>query len=157
MESSYSAAEHFRQGETALAQSDHGAALEHFRSAHRLEPSARNRSYYGMALALAERRFDQALELCRSAAKEEFFNPCLYRNLALVHLAFGFKAEAIRFLRRGLMIDPDNAAIQEDLERLGQRRHPPLGFLRRRHMINRWLGLLRGRFGGQRAENPARG
>ena len=36
-----------------------------------------------------ERAFDRALELCRSAAKEEFFNPELYHNLARVHLAFG--------------------------------------------------------------------
>ena len=48
--------------------------------------------------------------LCRSAAKEEFFNPALYHNLARVHLAFGFKAEGIRYLRRGLMIDPGQRA-----------------------------------------------
>jgi hypothetical protein len=29
-----------------------------------------------------------------------------------VHLAFGFKAEAIRYLRRGLMIDPASEPIR---------------------------------------------
>lgn len=148
MDASFSAEEHFRRGEAALASQRHMAALDHFRAAHGLDPtSPRYRSYLGLCLGLAERRFDQALELCRSAAREEFFNPALYRNLAYVHLAFGFKAEAIRYLRRGLMIDPDDAAIEEDLHQLGVRRRPVLTFLRRHHAINRWLGILRGRAG----------
>ncbi|MDH3212021.1 MAG: hypothetical protein OEM05_06010 [Myxococcales bacterium] len=143
MDTPITADEHFRRGEAALAVDDPAGALEHFRSAHRLEPgNPRNRSYLGLCLGLAERRFDRALELCRAAAKEEFFNPVLYQNLARVHLAFGFKAEGIRFLRRGLMIDPDNENIGEYLERLGQRRPPVLGFLRRRHPFNRCLGQL---------------
>jgi tetratricopeptide (TPR) repeat protein len=93
-----------------------------------------------------ERRFEKALELCRSAAKEEFYNPELYHNLARVHMAFGFKAEAIRYLRRGLMIDPANASLAADLERLGRRRVPVLQFLPRNHPLNRWLGRMRGRF-----------
>jgi tetratricopeptide (TPR) repeat protein len=146
MESSFPAEEHFRHGQATLAEADHAQALEHFRAAHRLDPtSARYRSYYGLALALAERRFDKALELCRSAAKEEFFNPALYHNLALVHLAFGFKAEGIRYLRRGLMIDPADDAIANELRTLGVRRRPPLGFLSRRHRLNRLLGRVRGR------------
>jgi len=143
MDTPITADEHFRRGEAALAVDDPAGALEHFRSAHRLEPgNPRNRSYLGLCLELAERRFDRALELCRAAAKEEFFNPVLYQNLARVHLAFGFKAEGIRFLRRGLLIDPDNENIGEYLERLGQRRPPVLGFLRRRHPFNRCLGQL---------------
>lgn len=146
MDASFSAEEHFRRGEAALAEADYAAALEHFGAAHRLDPtSPRHRSYFGLCLGLAERRFDKALELCRSAAKEEFFNPALYHNLAQVHLAFGFKAEAIRHLRRGLMIDPGNEAIAENLRTLGVRRHPVLAFLRRRHPMNRWLGRLRTR------------
>jgi len=146
MDANFSAEEHFCQGEAALAEGDYAGALEHFRAAHRLDPtSPRHRSYFGLCLGLAERRFDKALELCRSAAKEEFFNPALYHNLARIHMAFGFKAEAIRHLRRGLMIDPSDEAIAEDLQRLGVRRHPMLAFLRRRHPMNRWLGRLRNR------------
>jgi len=144
MDASCSAEEHFRRGEAALESEDHARALEHFRAANRLDPtSPRYRSYFGLCLGLAERRFDKALDLCRSAAKEEFFNPALYQNLARVHLAFGFKAEGIRYLRRGLMIDPGNAPIAEDLEVLGVRRSPPLRFLSRRHLLNRWFGALR--------------
>jgi tetratricopeptide (TPR) repeat protein len=156
MDASFGAEEHFRRGEAALAEGDYAAALEHFGAAHRLDPtSPRHRSYFGLCLGLAERRFDKALELCRSAAKEEFFNPALYHNLAQLHLAFGFKAEAIRHLRRGFMIDPGDEAIAEDLQRLGVRSHPVLAFLRRRHPVNRWLGRLRMRVGtGQAAVEP---
>jgi tetratricopeptide (TPR) repeat protein len=144
MDASCSAEEHFRRGEAALQSEDHTRALEHFRAANRLDPtSPRYRSYFGLCLGLAERRFDKALDLCRSAAKEEFFNPALYHNLARVHLAFGFKAEGIRYLRRGMMIDPGNAPIAADLEVLGVRRLPPLRFLSRRHVLNRWLGAIR--------------
>lgn len=145
MDASFSAEEHFRRGQEALAADDAAAALPHFRAAHRLDAtSARYRSFHGLCLGLAERRFDRALELCRSAAKEEFFNPVLYLNLARVHLGFGFKSEGIRYLRRGLMIDPENDEIGAELRRLGVRRRPVLGFLRRKHRINRWLGQLRG-------------
>jgi tetratricopeptide (TPR) repeat protein len=138
--------EHFQQGTTALAAGDAAVALDHFRISHRLDPeNARYRSYLGLGLGIAERRFDRALELCRAAAKEEFFNPVLYHNLARVHLAFGFKAEGIRYLRRGLMIDPYNAALLDEMGRLGLRRRPALRFLRRGHVLNRCLGWLLGR------------
>ena len=146
MDTSFTAEEHFRRGQAALESGEHATALEHFRVAQKVDPtSPRYRSYYGLCVGISKRRFDQALELCRSAAKEEFFNPALYRNLAQVHLAFGFKAEAIRYLRRGLMIDPANQQILEDLRALGVRRRPSLNFLPRRHLINRWLGIVRGR------------
>ena len=142
----FSADEHFREGLSELDRQRFDAALEHFRAAQRLDPtSPRYRSYFGLCLGLGERRFDRALELCRSAAKEEFFNPALYHNLARLHLAFGFKAEGIRFLRRGLMIDPQNAAILAEMRALGIRRRPVLGFLRRGHVFNRWFGRMRGR------------
>jgi len=148
MDATFTAEEEHRRGRDLLAQERAADALEHFRAAHQLDrANPRYRSFYGLALALVERRFNQALELCRSAAKEEFFNPELYHNLARVHLAFGFKAEAIRYLRRGLMIDPANTPMTADLAELGRRRRPVLGFLPRRHPLNRLLGRFRRPFG----------
>ena len=146
MDATFSAEEHFTEGQSELARERLDAALDHFRSAHRLDPtSPRYRSYFGLCLGLAERRFDRALELCRSAAKEEFFNPALYHNLARLHLAFGFKSEGIRYLRRGLMIDPQNEPILKEMKNLGVRRKPVLSFLRRDHLMNRLFGRLRSR------------
>jgi len=141
MQRSVTAEESYRRGRDHLDRGEMQPALDHFRAAHQVDrANPRYRSFYGLGLALVERRFDRALELCRSAAKEEFFNPELYHNLARVHLAFGFKAEAIRYLRRGLMIDPGNGAMQEELRGLGLRRRPVLSFLPRRHPVNRLLG-----------------
>ena len=119
MDSAFTAEDHYRRGIDALYA-----------------------SHYGLALGLAERRLDRALELCREAAKREFFNPVHYLNLARLHLAFGFKAEAVRYLRRGLMIDPGNGPIASAMRELGVRRRPPLGFLRRQNLLNRWIGRL---------------
>lgn len=104
---------------------------------------AKVRSWYGLCVGLAEHDFEQAVALCQSAAKQEFFNPDLYLNLARLYLGFGFKAEGVRYLRRGLMIDPAHAAILQVLRDLGDRSPPVLGFLPRRHPINRWLGAVR--------------
>ncbi len=146
MDIHFTAEEHYRRGCELLAQERTGEAFEYFRTAHNLDASnARYRSHYGLSLALVERRFNEGLELCRSAAKEEFFNPDLYHNLARVHLAFGFKAEALRYLRRGLMIDASHSGMLDDLGGLGVRRLPILRFLPRRHPFNRWLGRFRGR------------
>ncbi len=145
MQASVTAEEHYRRGRELFDLGKVERAAENFRTAHNLDPAnPRYRSFFGLALALVERRFDRALELCRSAAKEEFFNPELYHNLARVHLAFGFKAEAIRYLRRGLMIDPANMAMTDDLQSLGLRQAPVLRFLPRRHAMNRLLGRVRG-------------
>lgn len=156
---SVTAEEQYRRGRDLLAAGQFAEALEHFRKAHNLDQAnPRYRSFYGLGLALVDRRFDRALELCRSAAKEEFFNPELYHNLSRVHLAFGFKAEAIRYLRRGLMIDPSNGEMLGELQSLGMRSAPLLTFLPRRHPINRLLGRVRrvwGRPGGAPIQQTA--
>ena len=155
MQRSVTAEESYRRGRDHLERGELQPALDAFRSAHQVDrANPRYRSFYGLGLALVERRFDRALELCRAAAKEEFFNPELYHNLARVHLAFGFKAEAIRYLRRGLMIDPGNDAMQKELKELGLRRRPVLSFLPRRHPLNRLLGRV-SRVWGELEEEPA--
>ena len=156
MQVSVTAEEHYRRGRELFDLGRVDQAIENFRTAHNLDlANPRYRSFFGLGLALVERRFDRALELCRSAAKEEFFNPELYHNLARVHLAFGFKAEAIRYLRRGLMIDPANVAMTDDLQDLGLRKAPVLPFLPRRHAMNRLLGLVRRLWGSRPPELPA--
>lgn len=155
MQRSFTAEDHYRRGRELLGRGREPEALEHFRSAWKLERgNPRYRSFYGLGLALVERRLDQALELCRGAAKEEFFNPELYHNLARVHLAFGFKAEGLRYLRRGLMIDPGNGPMLQELADLGVRRRPVLGFLPRRHPMNRWLGRCREWWRAHRPAGP---
>jgi predicted Zn-dependent protease len=123
---------------------EYEAALPLFEQLLAREPrSARLRSYHALCEAVTDRRFEAGLERCQAAAKQEFFNPELYLNLARLHLAFGFKAEGVRFIRRGLMIDPGNEELSRALFDLGARIAPVLSFLPRRHPVNRWLGRAR--------------
>lgn len=141
------AREAFERGRHALEAHDPAGALVALRRANALAPEhAQIRSWLGLALALAERDFERARSLCESAAKQEFFNPDLYLNLAKVYLAIGRRPEALRYLRRGQMIDPGHAAIRDAIVELGLRRVPVLPFLPRRHVVNRMLGSARSLF-----------
>lgn len=136
--------ERFERGRALFEGGRYEEALPLLRTAHAVEGNdARVRSWYGLCLGLVERRFEEAVTFCLSAAKQEFFNPDLYWNLARLHLGFGFKSEGVRYLRRGLMIDPGHAAIRAAMQDLGDRAAPVLAFLPRRHPVNRWLGAVR--------------
>jgi tetratricopeptide (TPR) repeat protein len=123
---------------------DGQAALSCLRAAYEAHPGhPQLRSQYGLCLGLEDRRYHEAIELCQSAVQQEFFNPDLYLNVARLNLAFGFRAEGMRFLRRAAMIDPASAGVRELQCDLGFRSEPILRFLPRRHFVNRWLGSLR--------------
>ena len=134
---------------------DGRAALDCLRTAYEAHPDhPQLRSYYGLYLGLQDRRYHEAIELCRSAVQQEFFNPELYLNVARLNLAFGFRAEGMRFLRRAAMIDPGNAGVERLRCDLGLRNQPVFRFLPRRHLMNRLLGYLRHRLtAGDRAVN----
>ncbi len=127
-----------------LLDGEHEAAMQKLRPVFEEDRAhAQVRSWYGLTLGLARHRYHEALDLCQSAVKQEFFNPELYVNVAQLNLAFGFKAESLRYLRRARMIDPGNEEIHRLLEELGPRSTPVLRFLPRRHVLNRWLGSAR--------------
>lgn len=144
--------EHNRRG-LALLEAGHGhEGFEHLSRAYLVDPqNARFRSSYALALALVRGQFLGAVELARAAVRQEFYNPDLYLNLARIYLAFDFKADAIRFLRRGLMVDPENDLVQKKLGELGIRRRPPIRFLPRNHAVNRLLGRMQARVLGRAA------
>lgn len=140
------AREDLEAGLAALEQGRLPEAIERLERAHERAPDhARTRSFLGLAIARAEGDFSRARALCEEATKQEFFNPELYLNLAKVYLRFDRRAEALRYLRRGQMIDPGNRAIREAIASLGRRRLPILPFLPRRHPMNRALGSARKR------------
>jgi Flp pilus assembly protein TadD len=141
------AREAFERGRQQLDAGSPELAVEALREAQRLVPDhAQIRSLLGLAIARTGRDFEAARTLCESAAKQEFFNPDLYHNLAQVYLGLGRRPEALRYLRRGQMIDPGHAAIREAIAHLGMRRLPILPFLPRRHVVNRMLGSVRSLF-----------
>ncbi len=134
----------FEKGVEELEAGSTAEALASLRRAYELAPDhARIRSRLGVAIAREERNFEESRALCESAAKQEFFNPDLYLNLSQVYLEFGRRSEALRYLRRGQMIDPGHAPINRAIAELGRRRLPVLPFLPRRHPVNRVLGTAR--------------
>jgi tetratricopeptide (TPR) repeat protein len=138
--------EHHAAGNALLDQNQGEEAFEHLSRAYLSDPqNARYRSSYALALALVKGQFLGAAELARAAVRQEYHNPDLYLSLARIYLAFDFRAEAVRFLRRGLMVDPGHERITEALTQLGIRRPPALRFLPRRHILNRLLGRLQAR------------
>ena len=146
----------YDQGRALLEQNQNAEALRYLRAAHMQAPNhARIRSYYGLAVARAEGRFTEAVELCTTSLKQEFFNPDLHFNAAHVYMQFDFKADAIRCLKRGRMIDPSNKAISSMLAELGMRKGPILRFLPRNHRVNVWLGQARHRIRRQRVATAA--
>jgi predicted Zn-dependent protease len=121
-------------------------ALEALSRAYHASPdSALYRSAYALALALVSRDFGAAVSLARSAVRDEFHNPEVYLNLARIYESFGHKAEAIRYLRRGLLVDPEHADLVQMRSQLGVRQRPALRFLPREHLVNRMLGGLHAR------------
>jgi tetratricopeptide (TPR) repeat protein len=139
----------FEAGRRALDEGRLDEALVRLRAAHAMAGEhALVRSTLGLAIARGERDFAAARTLCEAAAKQEFFNPEVYLNLARVYLCFDRRSEALRYLRRGQMIDPGHRGIQEAIAALGRRRLPLLPFLPRRHPFNRMLGTARSRLLG---------
>lgn len=152
MEESISTHSLYDRGRQLLEENRNSEALDCLRTAHSQAPQhARIRSYYGLAMARVEKRFTEAVELCTSSLKQEFFNPDLYYNAARVYMQFDFKADAIRCLKRGRMIDPSNKRISTMLKELGMRKGPILRFLPRNHRVNVWLGQARHRIRRSRA------
>jgi len=138
------ARELFDRGALNLDAGHDDEALCCLREAAELAPGhAQLRSLLGVAIARTLRDFEESRALCESAAKQEFFNPDLYLNLSTIYLEFGRKSEALRYLRRGQMIDPGHTLIRHTIAELGRRRMPIVPFLPRRHLVNRALGSAR--------------
>ena len=140
----------FHRGIASLNGGDKVAALAYFEAAVRLDrarnpltPSMRYLSYYGLCLAFATDRLDEALQLCTKAAKSEFYNPDIHWNLGRVALLHGDRKGAYKAFSRGLEMDGGHAGLRFQIRRLGVRRPPLLSFLDRNHPLNRLAGRLR--------------
>ena len=104
---------------------------------------ARGLSYYGLCLALVQKKHKQALELCKRAVELQFYTGEHYSNLARVYLAAGNRKKALETLEKGLKHDPENEELMGTRKLLGVRSRPPVPFLDRSHPINVSLGHAR--------------
>ncbi len=99
-------------------------------------------SYFGLATALAEKRYRDAAVFCERALKKEFYNPTYYLNLGRVYFAGGHRRKAINAFYNGLKIDKSHKGIIEELNKIGVRRSPIIPFLPRKNVLNKFLGAM---------------
>ncbi|HEX8171756.1 MAG TPA: tetratricopeptide repeat protein [Thermoanaerobaculia bacterium] len=100
-------------------------------------------SYFGLCLALVQKKFKPAIDLCRRAIELEFYNGDHYANLARVYLAAGNRKKALEHLETGMKLLPDHDYLVETRKALGVRGKPAVPFLDRSHPINVSLGQAR--------------
>jgi hypothetical protein len=100
-------------------------------------------SYLGYGLALVDRKVRDGLKLCRHSIKVGLYEPENYVNLARTYLLARDRSGAVRAVRDGLRIDPNNGALRQLRRELGVRKSPVLSFLSRNNPLNVALGRLR--------------
>ncbi len=100
-------------------------------------------SFFGLALALMQKKYKPAIDLCRRAIDLEFYNGDHYANLARVYLAAGNRKKAVETAEQGLKLVPEHDYLLRVRESLGVRGRPAVPFLDRTNPINVSLGQAR--------------
>ncbi len=100
-------------------------------------------SYFGLCLALVQKKYKTAADLCKRAVDLEFYNGDHYANLARVYLLVGNRKKAWETAEAGLKIAPENDALDKVRREMGVRSRPTVPFLDRSHPINVSLGQAR--------------
>ena len=105
--------------------------------------AARGLSYFGLCLALVQKHYKEAIELCKRAIDLEFYNGDHYANLTRVYLAKGDRKKAFEVAEQGLKVAPESEYLTRTRAALGVRSKPAVPFLDRTNPINVSLGQAR--------------
>jgi Flp pilus assembly protein TadD len=144
----------FKEGLDALRGTYSRRALVHMKKAAELDKkNPFYLSYLGLALALADQRWEEAEDLCYTALRMKRDQPQLYLNLAEVYTQAGKKEDAVWVLNNGLHLTKRDPRLARALRKLGVRQPPLLPFLDRKNFLNRHLGKLRRRVSKSRRED----
>lgn len=100
-------------------------------------------SFFGLAVALMQKKFKPAIDLCRRAIELEFYNGDHYANLARVYTIAGNRRKALETIQQGLKLAPEHEYLIEVRNGLGVRARPAVAFLDRANPINVSLGQSR--------------
>jgi len=100
-------------------------------------------SHFGLCLAMMQRKFKPAIDLCKLAIDLQFYNPDHYANLSRVYVAAGNRKKAIDAIEQGLKSHAEDETLLKVRRQLGVRAKPPVPFLDRAHPINITLGQAR--------------
>jgi tetratricopeptide (TPR) repeat protein len=100
-------------------------------------------SYYGLCLALVQKKYKEAIEICRKTLTLNFFNPSHYANLARVYVAASMRKKAVETIEEGLRSFPEDKGLRALRAELGVRARPVVPFLERSNPVNVTLGRTR--------------
>ena len=100
-------------------------------------------SYFGLCLALVEKKIKPSIDLCKRAIELQFYNVDHFANLARVYTAAGNRKKALETIEQGSKTHPDDESLMAVRRELGIRSRPPVPFLERSNPINITLGQAR--------------
>ncbi len=100
-------------------------------------------SYFGLCLALVQKKYKIAIDLCKRALELEFYNGDHYVNLTRVYVAAGNRKKALETVETGLKLHADYEPLLHTRRSLGERARPAVPFLDRSNPINVSLGQAR--------------
>jgi len=136
----------FRKGVELLKNEYPQKALVSLRRA--FESDKRNAyysSFLGLAIARAERKWDQASALCEIAVELKPKEIQLHLNLGQVYALAGRRQMALDRLEHAMELFGGDARLKQARSKVENRRAPLLPFFGRKHFLNRELGKLRHR------------
>ena len=105
--------------------------------------AAKGLSYFGLCVALVQKKYKDAIDLCKRALELEFYNSDHYINLMKVYVAAGNRKKALETIEAGLKLHPEDEALLKARRTLGVRARPAVPFLGRSNPINVSLGQAR--------------
>jgi tetratricopeptide (TPR) repeat protein len=105
--------------------------------------AANGLSYFGLCVALVQKEYKPAIELCKRAIDLEFYSGDHYANLARVYAVAGNRKKAVDTAEAGLKLAPENELLRTVRKELGVRSRPLVPFLDRANPINVTLGQAR--------------
>ena len=142
--------ESIADGINATREGEYLAAINHFVDAYGDEEltlssarTAEGLSFYGLCLALVQRKYKVAIDLCKRAIEMQFYGADHYANLARVYIAASMRKKAVETVEEGLRILPNDEVLLLLRKELGVRSRPVVPFLDRKNPINRSLGQSR--------------
>ena len=98
-----------------------------------------------LSIARAERKWDQASELCEIAVQLRRQEVQFHLNLAEVYQLAGRRTKAMEALDAALELFSNDQRLKRARSRIEKRRSPVLSFLDRDNVLNKQLGKLRHR------------
>jgi len=136
----------FRQGVELLRNEYPQKALVRLRRAFECE---KHNPYYlsflGLSIARAQRKWDQATELCEIAVQLKPKEIQFHLNLGEVYASSGRREKALDMLEAALELFGENERLKQARGKVENRRNLLLPFFGRENFLNRELGKLRHR------------